>query len=50
MKEMKLQLRDMEDNNSSFDRIEYTRTPRIAVPAPRIPPFSPGEDLEGYVL
>ena len=50
MMEMKLQLREMEDSKSSFDRTEYVGTPKMAVPAPRMPPFSAGEDLDAYLL
>ena len=50
MMEMKLQLREMEDCKSRFDRTEHVGTPRMAVPAPRMPPFSAGEDLDAYLL
>ena len=50
MMEMKLQLREMEDSKSNFDRTEYVGTPKMVVPAPRMPPFSAGEDLDTYLL
>ena len=47
--EMKLQLREMEDSKSSFDKAEHMGT-RIALPVPRMPPFSSGEDLYAYLI
>eukprot|EP00112_Aurelia_sp_Birch-Aquarium-sp1_P003573 Seg1401.2 transcript_id=Seg1401.2/GoldUCD/mRNA.D3Y31 product="hypothetical protein" protein_id=Seg1401.2/GoldUCD/D3Y31 len=49
MMEMKLQLSEMEGNKSSSDRSGYMGNPKISVPAPRMPPFSAGEDLDAYL-
>ena len=50
MMEMKLQLSEMEGNKSSSDRPGYMGSPKMTVPAPRMPPFSAGEDLDAYLL
>ena len=50
MMETKLQLSEMEGNKSSSDRPGYMGSPKMTVPAPRMPPFSAGEDLDAYLL
>ena len=50
MMEMKLQLSEMEGKRSSSDRPGYMGSPKMTVPAPRMPPFSAGEHLDAYLL
>eukprot|EP00112_Aurelia_sp_Birch-Aquarium-sp1_P024804 Seg8.7 transcript_id=Seg8.7/GoldUCD/mRNA.D3Y31 product="hypothetical protein" protein_id=Seg8.7/GoldUCD/D3Y31 len=50
MMEMKLQLSKMEGNKSNSDRPGYMGNPKMTVPAPRMPPFNAGEDLDAYLL
>ena len=50
MMEMKLQLSEMEGKKPSSDRPGYMGSPKMTVPAPRMPPFSAGEDLDAYLL
>ena len=49
MMEMKLQLSEMEGKKSSYDRQGYMGSPKMTVPAPMMPPFSAGEDLNAYL-
>ncbi len=47
MIEMKLQLREKEGNKASSTS---TGRSKMTVPAPRMPPFSAGENLDAYLL